>query len=311
MRRPVWIFIFILLLTGAAQAQEATETPEAPTFVFEFPLAPATDAQIEEAYACILSTEDTEATPEAGDVGLACELAQQAFAIGQARAEDTTPTDEELDLFLDVVRQNPALIHRLDMLIYYFGATDLIAPPEFSDQPIVELELNYEFGGLGNSVNYRIIIKNADAKPVLTGTTENSDDYSATPTNGGLPLPATTDPALVQAFAPALQDFVPISSPLNIVNCFDYYPDWRIKLTFADDTVVEVVTHGSNLIGIGGPWQMEIDEQLYMQYSGVFQEPVVNLLEALELPLGTTAASYCGGIDDPIRAAFPREATQP
>jgi hypothetical protein len=71
------------------------------------------------------------------------------------------------------------------------------------------------------------------------------------------------------------------------------------------ELVAKMITNNSNVVGIGGPWQIEIDDQHYMQYSGAFSGAVIELLEALDLPLGETAAMGCGGINNPLYDAYP------
>jgi hypothetical protein len=68
-----------------------------------------------------------------------------------------------------------------------------------------------------------------------------------------------------------------------------------------------MVTNDSNLVGIGGPWQVDIDDQSYMQYSSAFSSAIVDLLDALQLPLGETAAMGCGGVIDPLESAWSQE----
>lgn len=305
----------LLLFSMASAAQDATETPEpeAAEFAFEFPVDAPTEVQIDDAYACALvagaeeEVTDATATPEAetsAEVSTACEIANHALALAAARDEDEDASEEEIALFQALVEANPALALRIDMISRYFNITALVAPPEFADQPIVSLNLTYTFAGLGPSNDYDVSITDADGEPQVSGAVEirtgSEDDEPLT-------LPETVDNAVIQAFGPALSDLLPIEEQFSAVPCLDYYPDWTVELTFEDGTALTLVTNQSNVIGIGGPWQVEIDGQHYMQYSGAIITAVVELLEALELPLGTTGGMSCFGASEPLWDGYPRE----
>ena len=72
------------------------------------------------------------------------------------------------------------------------------------------------------------------------------------------------------------------------------YPDWYVLLTFEDGTQLALVTNESNFLFYGGPWQVTIDEQMYMQYSPDFLIAVLELVEALQLPEGFPSVIYMG-----------------
>lgn len=307
MKRISLILMLVAGLTSTALAQDVTDEPEVPTFALEFPLTHPTDEQLQEAFECALDDSDASGQGDS-ESPTACALAQQAVALAKAREQDSEPSAEELDLLTRIAAENPALLLDINLIAAYYNAADLVAPPSFADQPITSVSLHYSFGGLGNSLDYTVKITHADDKPVVTGDVENTgDSYSATPeaTTEPLTLPDTVDSNVAQALAPALQDLLPTGELFSMTPCWDYYPDWTVILSFADGTVVSMVTQASNVIGIGGPWQVEIDGQTYMQYSGAFSQAVVDLLDALELPLGTTAAMGCGDIDNPLNIAFP------
>jgi hypothetical protein len=305
----------LLLFSMASAAQDATETPEpeAADYAFEFPVDAPTGTQIDDAYACALvagaeeEVTDATATPEAetsAEVSTACEIANYALALAAARDEDEDASEEEIALFQALVEANPALALRIDMISRYFNVTALVAPPEIADQPITALHLTYTFAGMGPSNDYDVTITGADGEAQVSGDVEirtgSEDDEPLT-------LPETVDSAVIQAFGPALSDLLPIETQFSAIPCLDYYPDWTVALTFEDGTELTLVTNDSNVIGIGGPWQVEIDGQHYMQYSGAIITAVVGLLEALELPLGETAAMSCMGASDPLWDAYPRE----
>jgi hypothetical protein len=303
----------LMLVSMASAAQDATPTPELESveYAFEFPVDVPTESQISEAYICALvagaeSDADATATPEVDAVerSAACEIANEALALAAARGEDEPASEEEITLFHSLVEANPALALRIDLIAYYFNASALVAPPEFADQPITALHLTYTFAGLGPSNYYDVTITDADGDPQVSGAVEirtgGEDDEPLT-------LPETVDSEIVQAFGAALSDLLPIEEQFSAVPCLDFYPDWTVELTFADGTEITLVTNDSNVIGIGGPWQVEIDGQNYMQYSGAIITAVVGLFEALELPLGTTGGMSCFGASEPLWDGYPRE----
>jgi hypothetical protein len=304
-----WILLCVLLLVSSvAMAQDATATQEAEPveYAFEFPLPVPTQAQIDEAYDCPLDAETPSKT--APEPGSACEMAVELLKMAEQRDDETAPSEEEFALLTEMIEANPALALRLSVIAAYFNTMPFVAAPEMTDQPITAVHLTYTFAGLGPTNDYDITITNADKTPKVTGDVQVGE-WSGTPEPDVTPvtLKDTVDAAVVQAFALALNDLFPIGQQFSSVPCWDYYPDWVVELTFADDTMLKVVTNQSNIIGIGGPWQVEIDGQNYMQYSGEFAGAVIDLLDALELPLGETAAMGCGGVSDPLFDAFPRE----
>lgn len=65
-----------------------------------------------------------------------------------------------------------------------------------------------------------------------------------------------------------------------------------------------MATHRSNIYFAGGPWQPNINNQQYIQYSNEFVKAIIALTEALEMPFGETGAQYCGDLEDPLYSAF-------
>lgn len=280
---------------------------DTPDFPLDFPISDLTAAQLKEARDCDLQAKP----PTSAYKPTACQLAEQALVLAKIRGDNSKLSDDELELVKKIAALNPAVLLRLDVIVQYFGAVPLIAPPEFSSQPITKLTLAYTFAGLGGGTDYSITITNADKTPVITGKInagssiqfDSTTPSASTPTP--VPLAKTVDSDVVQAFGAALSDFIPIQTQFSSTPCWDYYPDWTIELTFADETTVSLVTKNSNVIGIGGPWQTEIDGKFYMQYSSSIQQAVVDLFKALDLKFGETAAMGCGGMNEPLDDAYP------
>lgn len=302
--RTFCLLLAFLLVALPAGAQEATPEPNPTRYLFTFPLPAPDAAQIDAAYACFGA--DTPGTDADEVCALATSLVDQA-----ATRQQSPPTDDEIQSFAQLIEANPVLALHLPLLAGFFGQVDLVAPPESVMQPIIGVQLHYTFMGLGGtSPDYTVTITDANTTPRVSGQIELNAMRLETPdpsaTEEASPLPETLDPAVVQALAPALRDLVPIAAQFSTSPCWDYYPDWTVTLTFADETTLDMVTNGSNAVGAGGPWQVEIDGQNYVQYSYAFGRAVLDLFEALNLSLGETMAMGCGGMDDPMTAAYPQ-----
>lgn len=303
-KRPIYILLVLIVFSISVSAQEATPEPTPDPYLFAFPLLPPDSAHLEEARACPLGDDITgDATPEADS---ACEFATTLLTVAEVRGQGDASQDE-IDDFEKLARMNPAIILRLPIIASYYNQIELVAPPEIAAQPITTVHLRYTFSGLGNSLAYDVTITNADDVPDVSGDIQNDNnmggsDSEATPEP--IVLAETVDVDVVQALGDGLSDLVPIGAQFSSAPCWDYYPDWTVTLTFADETTLDVVTNSSNLVGIGGPWQVQIDGQDYMQYSNAFSAAIVDLLDALDLPLGETMAMGCGGVPDPLDSAW-------
>lgn len=312
--KSLFILLSALMIAIPVLAQDATPTAEEIVYPFVFPVSAPGNAQILEAVDCDLAAQggDEPAQATRPPKPSACELALQALGMAAARPEDSVPSDEELALLTKVIASNSALPFDLELLRWYFGAMPLVAPPAFTENAVTELHITYNFAGLGGSAYYVIDITNADEEPVVTGRAEANNSFGESGATDQPPTPTaaqelsgTVDKEALQAFGPALRDLLPIGQQFTSTPCWDYYPDWVVTVTFADGTEVEMVTNDSNVLGIGGPWQTEIEGQNYMQYSGAFSGAIIDLFAALDLEFGQTAAMGCGGMSNPLEDAFP------
>jgi hypothetical protein len=307
-KRMLMTLCAMFLLAAPALAQEATPSPE--SYPFQFPVEHPTKAQIAEAHACDLNPPAEGTTPEAtpaADTHDACGLGVRALSLARARGDSSAPSAEEIKLLEQIAAANPALLLDINLLVAYYNAVPLVAPPDFASQPIRRLTLHYSFVGLSGGTNYDFVIEDADTTPRISGTVKSGSRYESEETAEPPSLPKTVDGRWVQAFGPALRDLLPIARQFRTTPCWDYYPDWVISLEFADSTTLKMVTNNSNAVGIGGPWQVEINGKNYMQYSAAFAEALRDLFKALDLPFGQTVAMGCGGADNPLDSAFPVE----
>ncbi|MCB9450857.1 MAG: hypothetical protein H6672_05425 [Anaerolineaceae bacterium] len=309
-----------LLLVLPVAAQEATELPPEPvTYAFSWPVAAPDAAAIDAAYACFLDSFPAERYPESLGIDeleaafapeTACDWAVLAVAVAQ-RAGDGDMPEIGKTAFATAVGENPALAFRLPLLIPYYGALPLVEPP-FADQPLVTVNIHYGWAGMGEAVSYTLLINNGDDQPTVSGklTLGSGMVFSATPETPEGPrdseITGSVTVEQVQSLGAALTDLMPIGQQFSWEPCWDTYPDWVVTLTFADGATITMQTNGSNIIRVGGPWQVNIDGQDYMQYSSAFVLALLDMTDALELPLGQPMASGCLVGADIMRDAYPR-----
>jgi hypothetical protein len=103
--------------------------------------------------------------------------------------------------------------------------------------------------------------------------------------------------AKVAAMGASLDSFLPIPQPLEAIDCTDNYPQWTATLAFDDGETLELSTHRSNLIGLGGPWQITSGGVTYLQLGPGFTRAVAQLVTTLGLPIGEPEGEMCRGYD--------------
>lgn len=279
-------------------------------FLAAWPITPPTDDQILEARACDIegSTLYVDSTLEELDavenLETACDWAILAQAYVNISGENVTEGARQA--IGEILRLNPAMMLS-EMLLYgYVGMGKLVEAPPFADHSIVQVDISHEYAGLGSHVAYTASITDADTETPAVTVNVRDAEGAITEEGESTETAETVDPALVQALGASLTDLIPIGSQFSSIVCFDNYPDWTISLTFADGTTLDIKNNESNFFHFGGPFQVEIEGQNYMQYSPAFIISMIDLIQALNLPQGSTAAMSCTGFDPPLlEAAFP------
>ncbi|MBZ0275069.1 MAG: hypothetical protein K8I60_02920 [Anaerolineae bacterium] len=317
--RTLLILAVCLLLVLPAAAQEATEAPpETVTYAFSWPVAMPDSAAVDAAYACHLDTLPPERYPEGLGIDeleaaftpeTACDWAALALAAAQRAGNEDIPEIGKT-AFIHAIGENPVLAFWLPMLVTYYGAFPLVESP-FADQALVTANIHYEWNGMGEAVGYTLLISNGDDQPTVSGrlTLGSGMLFPATPETPEGPRDSKISGSVtveqVQSLGAALTDMMPTAQQFSSQPCWDNYPDWVVTLTYADGTMITLQTNGSNVIGVGGPWQVNIDGQDYMQYSSAFLLALLDVTDALGLPLGQPMASGCGGGMDTLGDAYP------
>jgi hypothetical protein len=247
-----------------------------------WPVAKFTAAQIAEVKSCAVDKSaskqypDGKELPAASSVAGGCELAKLAAACA-ARLGKAPPTQPCIDAYSAAVKANPAFAFAGSLVGRFFGKVALVAPP--TQRALAGVKLDYSWNGMGDAVAWTLTARGADVK--VTGATAKAADVKDK----------------LAALGAALDSFLPIPGPLEAVNCFDNYPEWTATLEYDDGMKLELSTHKSNLIGMGGPWQLTVGGVTYLQLGPQLPRAVGGLIEALGLPLGQPMASTCHGYD--------------
>lgn len=220
----------------------------------------------------------------------ACSAANAAYIMALQAAEQD-PLSEDLpaagiEAFERTVQENPAFLFHEDLFYAYFGVIPLVEAPPVSAQSISEATIHYTWWGLGgDELEYNVTVTQGDSTPRVEVTTIHGPRIpSAAPSLGV---------ETIQALAPALTDLIPAPGGLAILRCTDNNPDWDLRLHFADGSIVTATTNGSNFFPFGGPWQVEISGQPYVQISSALAKAVYELVTQMQLPLGQPAAMSC------------------
>jgi len=309
-------------LTAAAQsdaeqgAQEIMQR-DSSDFPIPWPMPPLTAEQIADARACDipelhddryaegLSMDDL---PTVYSPVTLCDWAVLAAAYGYRAAdtEEAVPASGQ-QAYLNAVSGNPVLALKSWLMFGDFGTGSLVEAPPIAGQPIKTVLLEYTFAGISYQADVTVIITDADTLPSVYGHLYEYSDFRE---EGEEPvishdLSGTVDPALVQALGAALTDLVPIETQFSAIGCYDYYPEWSVLLVYEDGTTLNLATNGTNFLGGGGPWQVKIDGQDYMQVSVAISTALSPIASALGIPGGTTAAMSCGSGAEFVDYAYP------
>jgi hypothetical protein len=282
--------------TPLANHPPATPTPVQPAndAVLAWPVAPFTPAQAAEVKACDTEKLGETRYPKAMTIDAlsaafalktTCDQATLASACA-ARVKDGALPPACLDAFRATLRANPAFVFANGLTGGYFGKLTFVSAPPIAARALSAVAITYGWDGLGTPVKWTVAIHDLATTPAIDVT-------------GVKAPPAWTKDiaAAVTGLGTSLTSFLPIAKPLNAVDCTDNYPDWTLTLTFDDNTKVELATHGSNLLGLGGPWQMASGSRTYLQLGPELTRAIGRLVKALALPIGEPEGEMCRGFD--------------
>jgi hypothetical protein len=305
MRRSAWLAVVIAsacntterppVVANVVTPPAVAPRPAAGASLHAWPVAPFSAAQLAEVKACDVEgladkrypkSVTTDALPATFAVTSTCDRAVLAAACG-VRARDAAPTEKCVDAYRAVVTANPAFAFVSVLAGPYFGKVSIVAAPPATTHALVTAVLDYKWGGLGKPVDWKLEIHDASTKPTIAVTGNNG---TATKTPADLA-------AKVAALGSSLDSLLPIAKPLEAIDCTDNYPEWAATLQFDNGDKLEMSTHRSNLIGLGGPWQLTVNGVTYLQLGPGFTHAVADLVEALGLAIGEPAGEMCRGFD--------------
>jgi len=278
----------------------APKTPPPPepaaNAVLGWPVARFTKLQITEVSSCGIEklatsrypkTMTIDALPAAFAPHGTCDEAALAAACG-ARFTDAEPPARCLEAYRTAVKANPAFAFAGELTGPYFGKLAIVGAPPVARRRLASVVLDYTWGGLGDAVHWTLTAKDLGGSPTLAVTGPQGKPAAKWTTEAG---------AAVTALGAALTSFLPIPKPLKAIDCTDNYPEWAVTLVYDDGTKIELTTEGSNLIGMGGPWQMTVDGVTYMQLGPELIRAIADILKAFDLKLGEPMGSMCRGYD--------------
>ncbi len=222
-----------------------------------------------------------------------CDWAVLALAYAERLGEDEPLSESAIYAFSQAIAYNYGFALATPIFYRYFGATSIVKSPPFSQQEITNVRIQYNWGGLGDEVNYTVEIHQANASPTV----------QITPNSMAASAKINVDKESIQALSSALNNLLPVKSKFSINPCTDNYPQWSVQITFKDGTNLNL-TSDSNFIPIGGPWIAEVNQQNYVQFSTEFIKALDKVITSMKLPYGQPVAWTCFK-DDVFDKAFP------
>jgi hypothetical protein len=224
----------------------------------------------------------------------ACDWAVLALAYAERTDQDQLPEAAKI-AFSRAVSGNLGFALAMPLFYRYFGSIALVKAPPQMQQEITAVEIEYRWSGQGEWMGLgvaevKIEIDQANTRPNMTLT--EVPRFSQSVPMGKVTSLADQDKQRIQTLASALTDLLPIKNKFQLTPCSDNYPNWAVKLTFADKTILRLTTD-SNFLSIGGPWFTEIEDQNYIQFSPAFAKALGELCTSLGLPTGQPVAMAC------------------
>jgi hypothetical protein len=258
----------------------------------EFPLPKLSPQQIKEVADCKIEELALNHYPE--NIGVDnllqsynpvsnCDWAVLAYSYA-VRNDNDYPSQLGIEAYNKSISLNYGFAFHSRIFYYYFGSTPMVDAPQFTNQPITKIEIIYSWGGYGNpsSIYHNLVIDQADSNPILISNTDTFDKN------------IKVNKEQIQGLTYGLIDLLPIDSKFQDLPCTDNFPSWLVTLKFVDGTQL-VFESNSNSLFLGGPWQTQIDDQIYLQNSPVFANKMGEIMESLDLPLGEPFGMMCDG----------------
>jgi len=258
-----------------------------------FPVSPFTKDQVAEVKRCDVEkrapklhvksvTLDALATAKPKDI---CDQATLAEACAERLKDDADPPKHCIAAYSAAIKANPAFAFAGNITAAFFDKLALVDPPAAAKKPLVAATIHYNWSGMGDGVDWTLTVKDANKSPSVSVT-------------GAKAKQAPADfAAKLATMGAAVQNMLPVPGPIEAVNCFDNYPDWTATLEYDGGGKLELATHNSNLLGLGGPWQLTVGNVTYLQLGPQMVRAMADIMKALDLPAGEPMAMTCSGFD--------------
>lgn len=300
--REIPLAVLIVLVGSVVFAQDEHEPAT-------FPLSPPTLEQVEEARTChfdvnVLPSNLNDYEPET-----ACEWATVALKNLEA-AQTTINFPEQARLaYQQAVVRNPAIALARPIYDGFFLRLDsVIDLPVSLKAALSSISLSYHYAGEGDLVNYAVTIKQVERAFVASGNglVVSAPHEGGDSTKAALAWENVTIPdEVLLSFNNSLYNLVPTANPIEAPICHNFIVQWQASVTYADGTELLLSTYGSQISPAGGPWQVLINDQYYVQVDLSLFWMIRNITEELQLPEGFPMYLDCDEDYDLLSFAYP------
>jgi hypothetical protein len=298
------VVLVLFNVIGSAQDNE-----NIPSDLLPFPLELADTEQLEEARQCLVDNASLPGNLNTFRPQTACEWAILALAYSQdADSREELPSLAR-DAYSSAILRNSAIAFSLPIYTDFLSRlTPIIDTPLSPEVELQGMTLSYYYAGEGEQVDYQVTLENITSRVAVSGRST----VVSVPHEGGSPEESVQllnerviDARIFETFNDALYNFVPIEKQFAGNICRNFTVEWELVLQYTDGTELQISTYGSQVIPSGGPWQMIIDDQAYIQVDLSLFWAVRAITAALQLPEGYPMSFDCDEDFDLFGLAFP------
>ena len=289
----------------ASPAPTLTATPPPESgYLFTWPVAPPSETQMQAAIACESRNwgkvnNFNPASYRVNHPASACDYAMQAISTVES-INLMTLEGEGYSAAQQALKENPWMI--LSDIVFFnaFHTMEIVAPPPFVHSKLKSAIIGYSWTGDNIPISFELEITTDGPvtatgfyqKIVTTGEGEETESVIQS-----LKINKEINSQNFFTLGQALDNLLPIPQQTSLSLCENHHPDWIITLTYTDGTEITLNSNQSTyLVGIGGPFQTNIDGQDYLLASIDFHEALYEIIKSLALELGSPEAANCSNI---------------
>lgn len=267
-------------------------------FLFNWPISPLTNDQIQEVLEC---QDRTWSWPNGPKFNLdtikienpqtACDFGLQALA--NIEDKDTLELSKTgIYSAQQALLRNPGIIFSNQYFFYALGSIDIVDKPTSIQSQLKRVIIQYEWGGIGHPIKSEFSIHGRE-QPIVSGYIEFGPFYEDK-TTITRKIYEEINVEDFQSLDDSLINLIPVNYQAPFFACYDNSPDWIITLEFLDNSKIKLRTNISDYYLEGGPFQTELEGQNYVLASYEFNRSLINILETLEVfDFGASAAMSC------------------